>query len=263
MPSLPALSRHSPSELNIKSLGDQSIFVKGAVNGVIQEVLLATVLTAAMILVFLGNWRSTLIIAISIPVSILSSVIVLGAIGQTINIMTLGGLALAVGILVDNATVTIENIERHLEEGRGLKDAILEGAQQIGTPLLVSTLCICVVFLPMFFLGGVARYLFVPLAEAVVFAMIASYIGLVPWFATLAMYLLKAKQHVAGPSAQSPGAVPTGIRERLREISAPLSESVDGPDRPSGSSSVVCFWRLRFDLRFSAVARPGLLPQLR
>jgi multidrug efflux pump subunit AcrB len=189
-----------PPELNIKSLGDQSIFVKGAVNGVIQEVLLATVLTAAMILVFLGSWRSTLIIAISIPVSILTSVIALGAIGQTINIMTLGGLALAVGILVDNATVTIENIERHLEEGSGLEDAILEGAQQIGTPLLVSTLCICVVFLPMFFLGGVARYLFVPLAEAVVFAMIASYIVSRTLVATLAMYLLKAKQHAAGPS---------------------------------------------------------------
>jgi multidrug efflux pump subunit AcrB len=189
-----------PSELSIKSLGDQSIFVKGAVNGVIQEVLLATVLTAAMILVFLGSWRSTLIIAVSIPVSILSSVIVLGAVGQTVNIMTLGGLALAVGMLVDNATVTIENIERHLEEGSGLKDAILEGAQQIGTPLLVSTLCICVVFLPMYFLGGVARYLFVPLAEAVVFAMIASYVVSRTLVATLAMYLLKAKQQAAGPS---------------------------------------------------------------
>jgi len=189
-----------PPELSIKSLGDQSVFVKGAVNGVIQEVLLATVLTAAMILVFLGSWRSTLIIAISIPVSILTSVIALGAVGQTINIMTLGGLALAVGILVDNATVTIENIERHLEEGSGLEDAILEGAQQIGTPLLVSTLCICVVFLPMFFLGGVARYLFVPLAEAVVFAMIASYIVSRTLVATLAMYILKAKQYAAGPS---------------------------------------------------------------
>jgi multidrug efflux pump subunit AcrB len=189
-----------PSELNIKALGDQSIFVKGAVSGVIREVLLATVLTAAMILVFLGSWRSTLIIAISIPLSILSSVIVLGALGQTINIMTLGGLALAVGILVDNATVTIENIERHLEEGSGLKDAILVGTQQIGTPLLVSTLCICVVFLPMFFLSGVARYLFVPLAEAVVFAMIASYIVSRTVVATLAMYLLKAKHDPAGPS---------------------------------------------------------------
>jgi multidrug efflux pump subunit AcrB len=190
-----------PRELNIKALGDQSIFVKGAVNGVIREVILATVLTAAMILLFLGSWRSTLIIAISIPISILSSVIALGAAGQTINIMTLGGLALAVGILVDNATVTIENIERHLEEGKVLKDAILVGAEQIGTPLLVSTLCICVVFLPMFFLGGVAHYLFVPLAEAVVFAMVASFIVSRTLVATLAMYLLKAKEHAAIPSS--------------------------------------------------------------
>jgi multidrug efflux pump subunit AcrB len=186
-----------PPNLNIKALGDQSIFVAGAVNGVIREVVLATVLTAAMILLFLGSWRSTLIIAVSIPVSILTSVIVLSAAGQTINIMTLGGLALAVGILVDNATVTIENIERHLEEGSPLREAILEGAQQISTPLLVSTLCICVVFLPMFFLGGVARYLFVPLAEAVVFAMIASYLVSRTLVATLAMYLLKAKRHAA------------------------------------------------------------------
>jgi multidrug efflux pump subunit AcrB len=192
-----------PPNLNIKALGDQSIFVAGAVNGVIREVVLATVLTAAMILLFLGSWRSTLIIAISIPVSILSSVIALSAAGQTINIMTLGGLALAVGILVDNATVTIENIERHLEEGRPLREAILEGAQQISAPLLVSTLCICVVFLPMFFLGGVARYLFVPLAEAVVFAMIASYLVSRTLVATLAMYLLKAKQHAA-PTASNP-----------------------------------------------------------
>jgi multidrug efflux pump subunit AcrB len=181
-----------PPQLNVKALGDQSIFVKGAVNGVIREVVLATILTAVMILVFLGSWRSTLIIAVSIPVSILSSVIALSAVGQTINIMTLGGLALAVGILVDNATVTIENIERHLEEGSGLRDAILEGSQQIGAPLLVSTMCICVVFLPMFFLSGVARYLFVPLAEAVVFSMIASYFVSRTLVATLAMYLLKA-----------------------------------------------------------------------
>jgi multidrug efflux pump subunit AcrB len=182
-----------PPELNIKALADQSIFVKGAVNGVVREVVLATVLTAVMILIFLGSWRSTVIIAISIPVSLLCSVIVLSAVGQTINIMTLGGLALAVGILVDNATVTIENIERHLEEGSGLKDAILDGSEQIGTPLLVSTLCICVVFLPMFFLSGVTRYLFVPFAEAVVFSMIASYFVSRTLVTTLAMYLLKAK----------------------------------------------------------------------
>jgi multidrug efflux pump subunit AcrB len=189
-----------PAALKISALGDQSVFVKGAVNGVIREVLLATVLTAIMILVFLGSWRSTLIIAISIPVSILTAVIVLASAGQTVNIMTLGGLALAVGILVDNATVTIENIERHLEEGKDLNKAILAGTEQIGTPLLVSTLCICVVFLPMFFLNGIARYLFVPLAESVVFSMIASYFlsrTLVP---TLAMYLLRAKEKVLGRS---------------------------------------------------------------
>jgi multidrug efflux pump subunit AcrB len=187
-----------PSNLGITALGDQSIFVRGAVNGVIREAAMATVLTAIMILLFLGSWRSTLIIAISIPVSILSSVIVFSAAGQTINIMTLGGLALAVGILVDDATVTIENIERHLEEGRGLRDAILEGARQIAVPALVSTLCICIVFLPMFFLGGVAHYLFVPLAEAVVFAMLASYLISRTLVATLAMYLLKPKQHSIG-----------------------------------------------------------------
>jgi multidrug efflux pump subunit AcrB len=192
-----------PPNLEIKALGDQSIFVKGAVNGVIREAVLATVLTAAMILLFLGSWRSTLIIATSIPVSILSSVIVLGSTGQTLNIMTLGGLALAVGILVDDATVTIENIERHLEEGSGLKDAILQGAQQIAIPAFVSTLCICIVFLPMFFLSGVARYLFVPLAEAVVFAMIASYIVSRTLVATLAMYLLKPK-HGAVSASRNP-----------------------------------------------------------
>src|SRR3984957_81692 len=189
-----------PPNLNITALSDQSVFVKSAISGVVREAVLATVLTAAMILLFLGTWRSTLIIAISIPVSILSSVIVFSAIGQTINIMTLGGLALAVGILVDDATVTIENIERHLEEGAVLRDAILQGAAQIAVPALVGTLCICIVFLPMFFLGGVARYLFVPLAEAVVFAMIASYIVSRTLVATLALYLLKTKEHSAGPS---------------------------------------------------------------
>jgi len=189
-----------PPNFNIKALSDQSIFVKSAVSGVVREAVLATVLTAAMILLFLGTWRSTLIIAVSIPVSILSSVIAFSAVGQTINVMTLGGLALAVGILVDDATVTIENIERHLEEGAALKDAILQGAAQIAIPALVSTLCICIVFLPMFFLGGVAHYLFVPLAEAVVFAMIASYIVSRTLVATLALYLLKVKPESTGPS---------------------------------------------------------------
>jgi multidrug efflux pump subunit AcrB len=189
-----------PPELNIKALGDQSIFVKGAINGVIREVVLATLLTATTIVIFLGSWRSTLIIAISIPVSILSSVIALGALGQTLNIMTLGGLALAVGILVDDATVMIENITAHFEQGLELRQAITEAAQQIMIPTFVSTMCICIVFLPMFLLGGVAHYLFVLLAEAVVFAMIASFIVSRTLVATLAMYLLKPKERAAGPS---------------------------------------------------------------
>ncbi len=197
---LPVMAQTLPSELRMTPIGDQSIFVRASVEGVIREAIIAAVLTGLMILLFLGSWRSTVIIAVSIPLSILSSVIVLGLLGQTINIMTLGGLALAVGILVDDATVTIENIERYLEEGNELNEAILEGAAQISVPALVSTLCICIVFLPMFFLSGVARYLFVPLAEAVVFAMLASYIlsrTLVP---TLAMYLLKTHDHNAAPS---------------------------------------------------------------
>ncbi len=197
---LPQIKSTLPDSLKITPIGDQSIFVKGSVEGVIREAVIAAVLTGLMILLFLGSWRSTVIIAVSIPLSILTSIIILGLLGQTINIMTLGGLALAVGILVDDATVTIENIERYLEEGNELNDAILEGAAQISVPALVSTLCICIVFLPMFFLSGVARYLFVPLAEAVVFAMLASYVlsrTLVP---TLAMYLLKKHDHHAVPS---------------------------------------------------------------
>src|SRR5712671_1965470 len=197
---LPRVIPTLPPALKIQLLADQSIFVRAAVNGVIREAVIAACLTAAMILLFLGSWRSTLIIAVSIPLSILTSVIVLSLLGETINIMTLGGLALAVGILVDDATVTIENIERYREEGHGEREAILDGAAQIAVPALVSTLCICIVFLPMFLLGGVARYLFVPLAEAVIFAMVASYVlsrTLVP---TLAMYLLKAKQADAASS---------------------------------------------------------------
>src|ERR1700728_4500663 len=189
-----------PPNLNITALSDQSVFVKSAISGVVREAVLPTVLTAAMILLFLGTWRSTLIIAISIPVSILSSVIAFSAVGQTLNIMTLGGLALAVGILVDDATVMIENIAAHFEQGLELRQAIMEAAQQIMIPTFVSTMCICIVFLPMFLLGGVAHYLFVPLAEAVVFAMIASFIVSRTLVATLAMYLLKPKERAAGPS---------------------------------------------------------------
>src|SRR5712671_2375485 len=188
---LPRVAQTLPTALKIQLLADQSLFVRASIEGVLREAVIAACLTAVMILVFLGSWRSTLIIAVSIPLSILSSVIALSMLGETINIMTLGGLALAVGILVDDATVTNENIERHREGGHDDRAAILDGAAEIAVPALVSTLCICIVFLPMFFLGGVARYLFVPLAESVIFAMLASYVlsrTLVP---TLAMYLLK------------------------------------------------------------------------
>ena len=197
---LPHIETTIPPQLKITPIGDQSIFVRASIDGVVREGIIAAALTGLMILLFLGSWRSTLIIAVSIPLSILSSIIVLSLLGQTINIMTLGGLALAVGILVDDATVTIENIERYLEEGHELNNAILEGAAQIAVPAMVSTFSICIVFLPMFFLAGVSRYLFVPLAEAVVFAMLASYIlsrTLVP---TMAMYLLKRVDHQAALS---------------------------------------------------------------
>jgi multidrug efflux pump subunit AcrB len=179
-----------PAQAHIDALSDQSIFVRGAISGVVREALIAACLTAVMILVFLGSWRSTLIIAVSIPLSILCSLIVLSALGETINIMTLGGLALAVGILVDDATVAIENINRYLEQGKELEQAILDGSAQIAIPAFVSTLAICIVFVPMFFLSGVARYLFVPMAEAVVFAMLASYLLSRTVVPTMAKYLL-------------------------------------------------------------------------
>jgi len=179
-----------PPELRIKPLSDQSIFVRGAISGVVREAMVAACLTAVMILIFLGSWRSTLIIAVSIPLSILSSLTMLAVLHETINIMTLGGLALAVGILVDDATVEIENINRNLESGKEIEQAILDGAAQIATPALVSMLSICIVFVPMFLLSGVARYLFVPLAEAVVFAMVASYLLSRTVVPTMAKYLL-------------------------------------------------------------------------
>ena len=182
-----------PTDLHLTLFFDQSLFVRAAIQGVLREALIAACLTAAMILLFLGNWKSTLIIAISIPLSILVSVLALSALGQTINIMTLGGLALAVGILVDDATVEIENINRNLAMGKETVQAILDGAQQIAVPAFVSTLSICIVFVPMFFLAGVAKYLFVPLAEAVVFAMLASYFWSRTIVPTMAMYLLSAE----------------------------------------------------------------------
>src|SRR6202453_4516279 len=196
---LPRVAQTLPPELKIQALADQSIFVKSAVNGVVREALIAACLTALMILLFLGSWRSTLIIAVSIPLSILTSVILLSVLGQTINIMTLGGLALAVGILVDDATVEVENINRNreLEPDKTLREVILDSAQQIAVPAFVSTLCICIVFLPMFFLAGVSKFLFVPLAEAVAFAMLASYFFSRTIVPTMAMYLLKGDKHGA------------------------------------------------------------------
>src|SRR5665213_2629370 len=202
---LPRVRELVPEGASIAATGDQSVFVRAAIRGVVTEALIAAALTALMVLLFLGSWRSTLIITISIPLSILSSIILLGAMGETINLMTLGGLALAVGILVDDATVTIENINRHLEEGLEVTPSILEGSRQITVPALVSTLSICIVFVPMFLLTGVARYLFVPLAAAVVFAMLTSYLlsrSLVP---TLCMYWLRTaveeKAALANPNA--------------------------------------------------------------
>ena len=212
---LPRVAQTLPPQLRIVPLADQSVFVRGAINGVIREMVIAACLTGLMILLFLGSWRSTLIIAVSIPLSILTSVMILSFLGETINLMTLGGLALAVGILVDDATVTIENIDRYFEEGHAQYDAILQGAAQIAVPALVSTLCICIVFLPMFLLGGVPGYLFVPLAEAVVFAILASYVlsrTLVP---TLAMYLLKAREEHVERSRNPLVRIPTGLREEI------------------------------------------------
>jgi len=205
---LPIAAQGMPQDIKITPLFDQSLFVKAAVQGVVAEAILAAALTAAMVLLFLGNWRSTMIIALTIPLSILASVLALYALGETLNLMTLGGLALSVGILVDQAIVTIENIERHLHMGTELNEAILVGAGEIGTAAFVSTLCICIVFVPMFFLSGVARFLFVPLAEAVVFAMLASYFlsrTLVP---TLVM-LLMGGVHARG------GEAPAGTRPSM------------------------------------------------
>jgi multidrug efflux pump subunit AcrB len=192
---LPQIEKSLPPSLHLDAVGDQSVFVTAAVSGVIREGVIAATLTGLMILLFLGSWRSTLIITASIPLAILASLAALSALGQTINVMTLGGLALAVGILVDDATVTIENINWHLEQGKPVTTAILDGAQQIVVPATVSLLCICIAFVPLFGLGGVAGYLFRPMAEAVVFAMIASYILSRTFVPTLANYLLRGQHH--------------------------------------------------------------------
>src|SRR6266403_967030 len=204
---LPRIKATLPPELDITQLFDQSIFVRAAINGVLKEGVIAACLTAFMILLFLGSWRSTLVVATSIPLSILCSVIVLSALGQTLNLMTLGGLALAVGILVDDATVEIENIHRNLAMKKPMVRAILDGASQIAVPAFVSTLCICIVFVPIFFLSGTARFLFQPLAMAVIFAMLASYLLSRTVVPTMVRFLL---------------------RGHLDEIDTSLAQSVEG-----------------------------------
>ena len=214
-----AQAEHSlPPELKIQALFDQSLFVRASINGVLREALTAAALTAVMILIFLGDWRPTIVISISIPLSIFVSIIMLGAIGQTINIMTLGGLALAVGILVDDATVEIENIERNLAMGKEMRQAILDGAQQIAVPAFVSTLSICIVFVPMFFLAGVAKFLFVPLAEAVSFAMLASYLLSRTLIPTLVMYIMRGHEHRAEAPKTALGRFQRGFERKFEEF---------------------------------------------
>jgi multidrug efflux pump subunit AcrB len=212
---LPLIAAGLPKALAIQPVSDQSVFVSSAISGVVREALIAAGLTAVMILVFLSSWRATLIIAVSIPLSITTSLIALAALGQTINIMTLGGLALAVGILVDDATVAIENISHHLEMGKPKRDAILIASGQIAVPTLVSTLAIVIVFLPMFMLSGVARYLFVPLAEAVVFAMLASYFFSRTLIPTLAMYLLREPAATTAEEATSASRIFAWVQDHL------------------------------------------------
>jgi multidrug efflux pump subunit AcrB len=231
---LPKIRESLPKSLELHAVGDQSVFVNAAVSGVIREGAIAAALTGLMILLFLGSWRSTLIITVSIPLAILASITALSVLGETINVMTLGGLALAVGILVDDATVTIENINYHLEQGKEIEPAIMDGARQIVVPATVSLLCICIVFVPMFGLGGVAGFLFRPLAEAVVFAMIGSYIlsrTLVP---TLASYLLGGQpQHVGhDPHAQPPSRNPLvrfqrGFEHRFEQVRSGYTNLLD------------------------------------
>lgn len=211
-------SQALPPELKISALFDQSLFVRGSIYGVLREGLIAAALTACMILIFLGDWRPTIVISISIPLSIFVSIILLGAIGETINIMTLGGLALAVGILVDDATVEIENIERNLALGKEMRQAILDGAQQIAVPALVSTLSICIVFVPMFFLTGVAKFLFVPLAEAVSFAMLASYLLSRTLIPTLVMYIMRGHEHRAEAPKSIFGRFQRGFERKFEDF---------------------------------------------
>jgi multidrug efflux pump subunit AcrB len=260
---LPRIRESLPSSLHLSVVGDQSTFVTAAVSGVIREGAIAAGLTGLMILIFLGSWRSTLIIMISIPLSILASVAALSALGETINVMTLGGLALAVGILVDDATVTIENFNWHLEQGKSIERAIMDGSRQIVIPATVSLLCICIVFVPMFNLGGVAGYLFRPLAEAVAFAMVASYAlsrTLVP---TLANFLLAAQVHHKGGDAEEPAAKPSrNPLVRFQRGFEHRFEQVRGGYRELLSRAIAARWLFVGGFLALVVASFGLVPFL-
>ena len=243
---LPKIRETLPEGLKLDIANDQSSFVYSAVNSVIFEGVVAAALTGLMILVFLGSWRSTLIITISIPLAILASVAALSAIGETINVMTLGGLALAVGILVDDATVTIENINYHLEQGKDIESAIMDGARQIVIPATVSLLCICIVFVPMFKLGGVSGYLFRPMAEAVVFALVASYVLSRTLVNTMARFLLAQQvQHGHGaeqPPTRNPLALfQRGFERRFDDARGALSAGCWKPRSPQAGVFIAGF----------------------
>ena len=262
---LPAVEASLPEHVDIHALSDQSIFVRASISGVVREGVIAACLTGFMILVFLGSWRSTMIIAVSIPLSVLTSVIVLSALGETINIMTLGGLALAVGILVDDATVEVENINRNIGQGKEITQAILDGASQIAVPALVSTFAICIVFVPMFFLAGVPRYLFAPLAEAVVFAMLASYLlsrTLVP---TMARFLLveqtEEERREKTKQFEKPLCPHAGkIRDRVRSLPRALSRPARISDPPPPAVRNRVFGLLPSFFCAASAGRTGLFP---
>ena len=243
---LPNIEATLPPGLTLRRTIDQSLFVRAAVDGVVKEAIIAACLTAIMILIFLGSWRSTIVVAVSIPLSILTSLLVLSALGETINIMTLGGLALAVGILVDDATVEIENINRLLPEGKSLHETILTGAQQIATPAFVATLSICIVFVPIFFMRGIAGYLFRPLAEAVVFAMLASYLLSRTIVPTLVLSSSARSAENLRRIRKRPRR-PAGSRDSTKSLSVVSTGSAtDTSERSIGASTTACFSALCF-----------------
>ncbi|WP_322074890.1 efflux RND transporter permease subunit, partial [Burkholderia cepacia] len=234
---LPLIEQTLPPGLKLVTMGDQSTFVKGAVSGVAREGIIAAALTSLMILLFLGSWRSTLIIAASIPLAVLSAIALLAATGETLNVMTLGGLALAVGILVDDATVTIENVNWHLEQGKDTRTAIVDGAKQIVMPALVSLMCICIVFVPMLMLDGISRFLFVPMAKAVIFSMISSFVLSRTFVPMLAQYLLKPHASAGHASGE------------LAAIMDPHAGHAGAHDVPPSRNPLVRFQRA-FERRF-------------